>query len=75
MGAEARLSSPLEAAKLASMAEVAFCPPGDANSAVERSPNEIETTPPGSTPENPTATRSWTGPLSHTYTHSRAPPD
>lgn len=42
MQAEARLSSHHEAGKLAAMSEVAFSPPGDANSPVERSPGEIE---------------------------------
>lgn len=42
MQAEARLASSYEAHKLATMAEVAFSPPGDADSPVERSPGEIE---------------------------------
>jgi Domain of unknown function (DUF222) len=40
MQAEARLESSHAAAKLATMAEVALSPPGDANSPVERSPSE-----------------------------------
>ncbi len=42
MRAEARLSASYEAQKLASMSEVAFCPPGNADSPVERSLNEVE---------------------------------
>ena len=42
MQAEARLSASYEAGKLATMVEVAFSPPGDAESAVERSSSEIE---------------------------------
>lgn len=42
MQAEARLESAFAAGKLASMAEVAHSPSGDADSPVERSPNEIE---------------------------------
>jgi hypothetical protein len=42
MQVEARLESSFAAGKLASMAEVAHSPVGDAESPVERSPNEIE---------------------------------
>jgi hypothetical protein len=42
MQSEARLTSGFEAAKLATMAEVAHCPPGDADAPVERSPSEVE---------------------------------
>jgi hypothetical protein len=42
MQIEARLSSHFEAGKLASMSEVAFCPPGGPNAPVERSHAEIE---------------------------------
>lgn len=42
MRAEARLENAAGAAKLASVAEVAFCPPGNADSAVERSPGAVE---------------------------------
>ena len=42
MQAEARLENMAAAAKLASVAEVAHCPPGNADSPVERSPGEIE---------------------------------
>lgn len=42
MRVEARLESSAAAAKLASVSEVAHCPPGNRDSAVERSPGEIE---------------------------------
>ncbi|HET9260638.1 MAG TPA: DUF222 domain-containing protein [Acidimicrobiia bacterium] len=42
MKVEARLESAFAASKLASMTEVAHSPAGDAESLVERSPNEIE---------------------------------
>lgn len=42
MQAHARLSAHHEAAKLAAMREVAFCPPGNADSPVERSPGELQ---------------------------------
>lgn len=42
MQAEARLASSMEAAKLASMAEVAYCPPGDPDSPVERDAEAME---------------------------------
>ena len=42
LSAEQRLASSFEARKLATMAEVAFSPAGDAESPVERSPSEIE---------------------------------
>jgi hypothetical protein len=40
--AEARLEASAAAQKIASVAEVALCPPGDASSPVERSPEEVE---------------------------------
>jgi len=42
MQAEARLENSAAASKLASVSEVAHCPPGNADSSVERSPGEIE---------------------------------
>ena len=42
MEAEARLENWAAGSKLASVAEVAHCPPGNADSAVKRSPDEIE---------------------------------
>lgn len=42
MQAEARLASSYDAHKMATMVEVAFSPPGDPDSPVERSPSEIE---------------------------------
>jgi hypothetical protein len=40
--AEARLEGSAAAQKIASVAEVALCPPGDASSPVERNPEEVE---------------------------------
>lgn len=40
--AEARLEASASAEKLASVAEIAHCPPGDANSPVERTSHEVE---------------------------------
>jgi hypothetical protein len=42
MQAESRLENSCAARKLASVAEVAHCPPGDSDSPVERDPGEIE---------------------------------
>jgi hypothetical protein len=45
MQARARLAAHGEAGKLEAMAEVVFCPPGDADSPVERSPDAVEYAP------------------------------